>query len=381
MEKIKIGVIGAGGMGSNHSKIIKSLEETELTGVCDIEEEVAKKVGEEFKVKYFTDHRKLIKSGLCDAVIVATPHWFHPEISVFAFENGLHVLCEKPIAVTVSGADTMVESVKKYKKVFSVMYQQRTIPAVKKAIALVKSGVLGELIRTLFVDTVIYRTQAYYDSTKWRGTLRGGGGVLMNQAPHGIDIFISLGGLPMKVEAKTRTKLHQVEVEDEVSAFLEYQNGAWGYYYTTTCEAGGTSYLELVGDKAKLILRGEELKLYKFTPSISEFMFKSKELWNSPQVKEEKIEIPQKKEDIVGYAGIIKNFARAVLYKEPLLVSGEDGLKSVEFINAVIMSGKKGTSVQIPVGRREYENFIEGLKKTSKPKNKKGMKIQRRAVK
>lgn len=369
MGKVKIGVVGVGGIGQLHCRNIKSLEEVELACVCDVNEQTVKKVGEEFKVKYFSDYKKLIKSGLCDAVLVATPHWFHPEVCVFAFENNLHVLCEKPMAVTVSGAYRMLEAAKKSKKVFSLMYQQRISPAIQKAIEIVKSGILGEIQRTLFVDTVFYRTQAYYDSATWRATWKGeGGGVLMNQAPHGIDIFLSLGGLPKKVEARTRTKLHKIEVEDEVSAFLEYENGAWGYYYTGTCEAGGGSHLELIGDKGKLILKGEELKLYKFKPSISEYTFKSKELWSGPEVKEEEVEIIFKKEDVFGHAGIVKNFARAILYKEPLMVSGEEGVKSIEFINAMIMSGKKGAPVKIPVNRKEYDNFMEDLKKDSKPK-------------
>ncbi|MDD5455172.1 MAG: Gfo/Idh/MocA family oxidoreductase [Candidatus Ratteibacteria bacterium] len=369
MQKVKIGVIGVGGIGCLHCRNIKTLEDIELTCVCDVNEQAVEKVGEEFHVKYFSDYKKLIKSGLCDAVLVATPHWFHPEICVFAFENGLHVLCEKPMAVTVSGADRMIEAAKKSKKVFSLMYQQRISPAVQKAIGVVKSGILGQIQRTLFIDTVFYRTQAYYDSATWRATWKGeGGGVLMNQAPHGIDIFLSLAGLPRKVEAKTRTKLHEIEVEDEVSAFLEYENGAWGYYYTGTCEAGGGLRAELLGDKGKLVLIGEELKLYTFTPSISQYTFKSKELWSGPEVKEEKVEILSPKENIFGHAGVVKNFARAILYKEPLMVSGEEGVKSIEFINALIMSGRKCVPVGMPVNRKEYDNFMEALKKDSKHK-------------
>lgn len=366
MAKVAIGVIGVGGMGHAHCKSANSLEEAELTCVCDAEEGVARKRGEEFGVKYFTDYKELIESRLCDAVIVATPHWFHPEISVFAFENGLHVLSEKPIAVTVSSADKMAEAAKRNKRVFAVMHQRRTEPVVIKAGEIVKSGILGQIQRTLFVDPC-YRAQAYYDSGTWRATWSGeGGGVLINQAPHGIDVFMHLGGLPRKVEAKTRTRLHKIEVEDEASAFLEYENGAWGYYYTTTCEAGGVSHLELVGDKGKLILRGEELRLYAFSQPISEFTFQAKDMWASLKVKEEKIEMPSN--IATGHSAIIKNFARAVLYREPLISPGEDGLKSVEFINAVILSGRKGKPVEVPVNRKEYDRLMKKLRKRSKPK-------------
>lgn len=367
MKKLKIGVIGVGGIGWIHCKDVRCLKETELAGVCDIDEKVAERVGKEFKVEYFTDYKKLIRSGLCDAVIVATPHLVHPEISNFAFRNGLHVLCEKPLAVTASVAKEMVKAAKRYKKVFSVMHQMRTSPAVRKAKEIVKSGMLGELLRTLLIDTVFYRTQAYYDRAPWRATWKSeGGGILINQASHGIDIFISLCGLPKKVEAKTRAKLHKIETEDEVSAFLEYPGGAWGYYYTGTCEAGGALHLELIGNKSKLVLKGEELKVYTFKPAISEYMFKSKESWGAPEVKEKKIKLSRKKKDVIGYGGVIKNFARAVLYKEPLLSPAEDEINVISFINAMILSGRKGIPVRVPVSSKEYDSFINKLKKDGK---------------
>ncbi len=366
MDKVRIGVIGVGGMGYSHSKAVKSLADTELTCVSDTEKAVAKEKGEEFGVGYFTDYRELIKSGLCDAVIVATPHWIHPEVSVFAFENGLHVLSEKPLAVTVSGADEMIDAAKRNKKVFAVMYQRRTEPAIRKAIEIVKSGILGEIQRTLLVNPD-FRPQAYYDSGIWRATWLGeGGGVLINQAPHGIDIFMRLGGLPVRVEAKTRTKLHKIEVEDEASAFLEYGNGAWGYYYTSTCEGCGGLHLELAGDKGKLVLKGEELKLYRFSQPVSEFSVSSEDMWAVPEVKEEDVELPS--DVAAGHSVIIENFARAILHGELLVAPGEDGLRSVEFINALILSGRKGKCVEIPVDRTEYDGFIEEMKKTSKPK-------------
>lgn len=373
MEKVRIGIIGVGGMGYAHCKIVKALPETELTCVSDVDESVAKERGEEFGVKYFTDYKELIKSGLCDAVIVATPHWFHPEISIFAFENGLHVLSEKPIAVKVSDADKMIEAAKRSDKVFSIMFQRRTEPLFKKAYEIVKSGALGEIQKSVCIDPW-YRSQTYYDSGTWRATWIGeGGGVLINQAPHTIDLFTLLSGLPKKIEAKTRTKLHDIEVEDEVSAFLEYENGAWGWYYTSTCEPVGPFHLEITGDKGKLIIRGNTLTLYSFEYPISEFTKRAPDMWASLRFTEEKIEINSNIE--TGHSVIIKNFARCILFGEELIVKGEEGLNSVEFINACILSGKKGKAVEIPVDRKEYDDLMEELKKTSKPK--KVVKVQR----
>ncbi len=373
MDKVRIGIVGVGGMGYAHCKSVVDIKETELTCVCDVDEEVAKERGKEFGVKYFTDYNKLIKSGLCDAIIVATPHWFHPEIAVSAFENGLHVLSEKPIAVKVSDADRMIEASEKNNRVFAVMYQRRVEWFVRKAKEIIDSGKVGEVLRTVCIDPW-YRAQAYYNSATWRATWLGeGGGVLINQAPHTIDIFTYLAGLPSKVEAKTRTRLHDIEVEDEVSALLEYKNGAWGYYYTSTCEPVGPFHLEVSGDKGKLVIRGKDITFYNYETPIKEFTEKAPDMWASLKIEEEKIignsNLP------IGHAVIIRNFARSILYGEKLIAPGKEGLNSVEFINACILSGKKNKVVEVPVNREEYDELMEELRKTSKPK--KVVKVQR----
>lgn len=370
---VRIGVIGVGGMGSAHCKGIKDLKEAKLTLVCDIEAEVAKAKGEEFNVPYFTDYKKAIKSGLCDAVIVATPHWVHPEISIFAFNNGLHVLSEKPIAVTVADADRMIASAKKNRRVFAVMYQRRTTNLVKKLKELIKSGTIGEITRTLCIDPW-YRAQSYYDSGTWRATWRGeGGGVLINQAPHTIDLFTQVAGLPVKVNAMVRTRLHKIEVEDEVSATLEYKNQAWGYYYTSTCEPVGPFHMEVVGDKGKIVVSGNEVTLYRYSVPVSKFTYQAKNMWDSLDVKEEKIEIEP---DVVsGHSEVIRNFASAILKGEKLVSPGAEGLSSVEFLNACILSGKKNKAVKIPVSRTEYNTLMKKLIRTSKIKR--AVKVQR----
>ncbi|HOV22116.1 MAG TPA: Gfo/Idh/MocA family oxidoreductase [Candidatus Ratteibacteria bacterium] len=385
MDRIKIGVIGVGVMGYAHCLSVKEIEESELTCVSDAAEGLARKRGEEFGVKYFTDYKELITSGLCDAVIVATPHWFHPEVSIFAFENGLHVLSEKPIAVTVSAADKMIESAEKNNRVFAVMFQKRTKYFVRKAKEIVDSGKIGEIIRTVCIDPW-YRTQEYYDKDIWRGTWVGeGGGVLLTQAPHMIDIFTHLAGLPCKIEAKTRTKLHNIEVEDEVSAFLEYQNGAWGYYYTSTCEPigyyynwepVGPFYLEVSGDKGKIVIRGDQIAFYNYEAplyetSMEEFTKKIPNIWelSTTPLKLEEGQIVPTSNFQTGHKEIIRNFVRSILYNEKLITPGKEGLKTIEFMNACLLSGKKNKVVNIPVDRKEYDDLMEELKKTSKAKN------------
>jgi len=372
-KKVRIGVIGVGGMGSSHCTVLKESAETRLAFVCDIDENVAKEKGEKFGVPYFNDHKKAIKSKLCDAVVVATPHWVHPEISIFAFKNGLHVLSEKPIAVTVADADRMIRAARDNKRVFAVMYQRRTEPFVRELKEIIKSGVIGEITRTLCIDPW-YRAQSYYDSGTWRATWAGeGGGVIINQSPHTIDLFTQVAGIPVKVEAKTRARLHKIEVEDEVAARLEYRNGAWGYFYTTTCEPGSTFHMEIAGDRGKVLVNGTGITLYKYSVPVSKFTRQSNSMWASMETKEEKIEIDNSL--ATGHAGIMKNFIGAITRGEKLLSPGAEGLNSVEFLNACILSSKKNKPVKIPVNRKEYNALIKNLIKTSKVK--KTTRIQR----
>lgn len=365
MKKVRIGVIGLGGMGQAHINSIKELSEAEFTCVSDVDGEVTKKISEEYRVPGFTDYEELLKSNLIDAVLVATPHYLHPKIGIAAMNRGIHCLSEKPIAVSVKEADKFVTASQKNRVVFGAMYQQRTLPEIRLAKEIVKGGRLGEIKRTCMIEPN-YRSQAYYDSATWRATWEGeGGGVLINQAPHGIDIFLLLGGLPSKVAAKTRTRLHKIEVEDEVTALLEYQNGAWGYYYTTTCEVPVATFIEISGDKGKLVYQNGSLKFYSLKDSISEFTFSSKDMWNAPEVTEEKLELPECE---TGHKEILRNFCCSILNGEELIAPGEEGRWTVEFINALILSGKKEKEVDIPVDREEYEELLDSLKKSSRKK-------------
>ena len=366
MKKVKIGVVGCGGMGQVHIKNINQLPEAQLTAVSDADPETAKKVGEENNVPCFDDYHKLIKSGLCGAVLIATPHYFHHEVGIAAFKAGLHVLSEKPITVTVTAADAFLSAARKSRKIFGVMFQQRTLPEIRLAREIIKSGRLGEIQRTLMVNPH-YRSQAYYNSAGWRGTWLGeGGGVLLNQSPHGIDLFMLLAGVPSRVTAKTRTRMHKIEVEDEAEALLEYPNGAWGYYYTSTCENfTSPMFMEIVGDNGKIVLTDKEVKLFMFNPPVSKHNAVSKEMWAGPKIKEEKLKLPKAE---TGHKEIVRNFCAAILGREKLIASGTEGLWSVEFINGLILSGKKDKPVDIPVNRKEYDKLLDGLKKKSKAK-------------
>ncbi|HZO89232.1 MAG TPA: Gfo/Idh/MocA family oxidoreductase [Chthonomonadaceae bacterium] len=366
-DKVRFGVIGTGGMGSAHCGILPQVPEAQLTAICDIDPTTRETVSAKYGVPGFATHRELLDSGLVDAVIIATPHYFHPPIAIDAFARGIHVLSEKPISVTVSAADAMIKAAKESGKKFAVMYQMRTEPQNIAARRIIESGQLGAIYRTSLV-MAWYRSQAYYDSGGWRATWSGeGGGVLINQAPHLLDLFSWLGGLPKTIHGTTRTRLHDIEVEDEAFATLEYPNGAHGYLYASTTEVPNHQMVEICGDRGKLVIHGSSLKFYEVATPISEFTRTNTAMWAAPESKEVPVELPPQPE-IQGHGAITRNLARAILYNEPLISPGEEGLNAVELINGIILSSKTGKPVSTPVNRAEYDKLIEELKATSREK-------------
>ena len=369
MRQVRYGIVGTGGMGSGHAHTMAKIEECVLSAVCDIAPEVAQSVGQEFGVPYGSDYHELIDRDDVDAVVVATPHYFHPEVAIYAMERGKPVISEKPIAVTVSAADAMVEAAKRTGTPFAVMYQTRTMPIWRAAGKLVGEGRLGEIYRTMLVYAD-FRSQAYYNSAGWRATWAGeGGGVLINQSPHALDRFTWLGGLPNKVTALTATRNHDIEVEDVAAAMLEYPNGAIGYVYCSTTEAPGTNIMEFSGERGKLQVVGDKLRFWELPEGVKEFNDKSTEMWQHPPVQEVEVEIPECE---TGHIVILRNMARHILLGEALLTPGVEGLNTVEMIDAIILSGRTGEPVTIPVDRARYDAFLDKLRATSTPKHKSG---------
>lgn len=366
-EFVRFGVVGVGGMGSGHCNMISKIPEARLTAVSDVDEPTLKAVSEKFAVAGFSDPIQLLDSGLVDAIIIATPHYFHPPIAIAAFERGIHVLSEKPLAVSVSDADAMIEAARRSGCKFGIMYQMRTEPHHFAAKQIVNSGALGEIYRTSLVMGW-YRSQAYYNSGGWRATWAGeGGGVLINQAPHYLDLFCWLAGLPASIHGTTRTRLHQIEVEDEAFALLTYPNGAHGYLYASTMEVPNHNMLEICADRGKIVLHGSRLQYFRVEGSIREFTFSTKEMWGSPKVTEEPVNLPEEK-PLKGHSAITQNFARAILYNEPLLAPGEEGLNAMELINGIILSSKTEQVVHLPVDRAAYDALLAQLKAQSKSK-------------
>ena len=350
MDKLKVGIIGVGNMGSAHAKNIYEdrVEHMTLAALCDIDAEKRRRCAEFWPdVPVFEGAGSLLASGLVDAVIIATPHYFHPPLAVDAFRAGCHVLTEKPAGVSLSAARRMVDAARASGRVFGIMFNQRTDPLFARAREMVASGELGQPKRLTWIITNWYRTQHYYNSGSWRATWAGeGGGVLLNQAPHNLDIWQWIFGMPESVRAFCSVgRYHHIEVEDEATIYARYANGASATFITSTGEFPGTNRLEIVGDRAKLVLEGGKLCRWRLERPEREFCFVSERNFDKIPMQYDEF-VPECKG--AGHVGILENFARGVLYGEPLLAPGEDGLCELALSNAAYLSSWLDREVTLP---------------------------------
>ncbi len=352
MEKVRIGVIGIGNMGSAHAANLYrgKIEYGSLAAVCDISAERLSWAESEFPdVRRFSDYKELVNSGCVDAVVIATPHYFHPPIAVYAFEHGLHVLTEKPAGVNRSAVLRMNEAAAKSGKRFGIMFNQRTDPLFIRAKQLVSDGVLGSPKRLTWIITNWYRTQSYYDSGSWRGSFWGeGGGVLLNQAPHNLDIMQWIFGMPNRVYAVCDEGLyHNIEVEDRATLIMNYENGAEAQFITTTGEYPGTNRLEIVGDRGKLVIESGKLTLYSLGFSESEYRFSSDRA--SCGEKPEITVFGYDGVHVDGHAAVLSAFADAVLHGGTLVAEGDEGINMLTLANAAYLSSWTKKAVDLPM--------------------------------
>jgi len=359
VNEVRIGIIGVGGMGTFHARYLQAGEvrRAVLTAVCDVDPARLQPFA---GLKTFTGSGELVRSGLADAVLIATPHYDHTRVGIDALEHGLHVLVEKPISVHKVDCQRLIAAHSDRRLVFGAMFQMRTDPRYRKIKQLVEGGELGEILRTNWIITEWFRTEAYYASGGWRATWRGeGGGVLTNQCPHNLDIFQWIAGMPVRVRAFCALgKYHDIEVEDEVTAYLEYANGATGVFVTTTGEAPGTNRLEIAGDRGKLVLESGKLTFIRNEIPASEFRRTSPEFFARPDVW--RIDIP-----VEGHSGkhqeITQNFVDAILDGVPLIAPAEEGIHSVELANAMLYSSLTGQTVELPLDGAAYEEHLGQL--------------------
>ncbi len=363
MSKVKLGIIGIGNMGTSHSTrlVAGNVPDIELVAIADLLDERREwaKTNLPDNVKIYEQGTELIDGKICDAVLIATPHYQHPELSIKALENGLHVLCEKPAGVYTKQVLEMNSVAAEHELVFAMMFNQRTNHIYRKMKEIVASGELGEIRRTNWIITDWYRTQYYYDSGAWRATWGGeGGGVLLNQCPHNLDLMQWICGMPTRLQAFCHNgKWHDIEVEDDVTAYLEYENGATGVFITSTGDAPGTNRFEITLDGGKLVCDQNELKLFRLKTPISKHLITSKNGFEKPEGEWVNIETDGSDEQ---HDGILKSFAAAILRGETLIANGSEGINGLSLSNAMHLSSWTGRMVSLPI---DAEFFYDELQK------------------
>ncbi|MBE6584036.1 MAG: Gfo/Idh/MocA family oxidoreductase [Ruminococcaceae bacterium] len=376
MAQIRYGIIGLGNQGSTYMLGLFDKGQAKnavVSAVCDInpvktESVKAKTVNTD--VVYFDNYIEMLDSGLCDAVLVETPHYQHPEMVIECLKRGIHVICEKPAGVYAKQVKEMNAVAEKSGAKFGMMFNQRTNCVYRKMRELIAAGEIGEIQRVTWIITDWYRTQYYYDSGNWRATWEGeGGGVLFNQCPHQLDLVQwVVGKLPKYVSGHCQYgKWHDIEVEDDVTAYFEYDNSATGMFITSTGETPGTNRFEVSGTGGKLLCENDKLFLYKNATDSIEHGKTVKSGFAKPKCEITEVETDGQNPQHIG---IINNFTAALLGEEPLFVKGTDGLAGVELMNAIEYSGwHGGERVELPVDEDKYLEELTEKRKTSRFKN------------
>lgn len=371
MKKVKFGIIGAGNIGAAHYDVFMDnlVPNGELVAIADLvpeKLEAVRKKGQaknpeaEAKVTYFNSGDELIASGICDAVTVAVPHYDHPGFAIKALKAGMNVIVEKPAGVYTLQVQEMLDEAAKHPDLKAgIIFNVRTNPCFIKMHDMIANGELGQITRLTWIITNWFRSQAYYDNGGWRATWVGeGGGVLFNQSPHQLDLFQWIPGMmPNKIHAHCHFgKWHNIEVEDDVTAYLEYPNGATGVFITTTGEAPGTNRLEITGENGKLLFENNTVTFYKNSRSMLETIRDVSNGFGSLPYEEIKVECPG---EYTLHAGVFNNFCNAILGLEEFKFSIEQGMNGVILANAMLLSQWKERAIELPINGQEFYDELQ----------------------
>ena len=374
MSRIRLGVIGCGGMGSGHVNNILQGKCPEIEVVAVADRRASRREWAEKNipgVQIFSEGKELIAARPCDAVLIATPHYQHPGLAKDAFLHGLHVMCEKPAGVYTLQVREMIEEADKHPELtFGMMFNQRTNCVYRKMKEMIDGGEIGEMKRMSWLITDWYRTQFYYDSGAWRATWAGeGGGVLLNQCPHQLDLLQWLCGLPKKVHAKMQEgKWHNIEVEDDVTAYLEFENGATGVFVTTTGDAPGTNRLEISGTKGKLVCERDVLTFTRLLQEERQWCRTCQEGFRKPDSETFVVETDGRNEQ---HTEVLNQFAAHILRGEKLVADGREGVRGLMLSNAMHLSAWENREVTLPIDERRFYDLLMEKCKTSRHKEEK----------
>ena len=376
MEKIKLGIIGIGNMGSGHAGNIKNgkCPEIELVAIADINPERldwAKEQEFSEKITYYNNAQEMLDSGIINACLIAVPHYNHTKYAIECMKRGIHVMVEKPAGVYTKQVREMNAEAEKHPEVvFGMMFNQRTNCVYRKLRELVQSGDYGEIRRTNWIITDWYRSQCYYDSGDWRATWSGeGGGVLLNQCPHQLDLWQWICGMPVKVESHLHFgKWHDIEVEDDVTTYVEYANGATGVFITTTGDAHGTNRFEIQMDKAKFVIENDKLIITEYEMTEQEFSKTNTKPFDTVESTTYEVETDGENPQHVG---VLNAWADAILHGGRLVAEGSEGINGLTLSNAMHLSAFLGKEVEIPFDEELYYNEL--MKRVASSKRKVGV--------
>lgn len=354
--QIRLAVVGLGNIARQHIQHIQSgaVPNCRVTAVCSRSGgDIAASLG----VDYFQEITALLEADVCDAVLVATPSYTHVDLGAAVLQAGLHLLMEKPIGLSLGEGQRLL-ALQAPDQVFAVMLNQRTDPLFTTMIDVIKRGILGDITRTHWTMTNWFRPEAYFQVSDWRATWRGeGGGLLLNQCIHNLDIFQWLCGMPNKVHAFCRFgHTHDIEVEDETTAYFEYANGASGVFVGSTGEAPGVNRFDIVGDKGLLSFDGESLWLTENQQASGEFSRNTKDMFGMPASTHQELKIDRA---VNQHALVLSNFADAIINGADLIAPAREGLASLELANAMLLSSWYQRSVELPLNAEEYEAALQ----------------------
>ncbi|MBZ8171714.1 Gfo/Idh/MocA family oxidoreductase [Staphylococcus cohnii] len=372
MKKIRLGIIGLGAQGSTYAEFIKAgkIPQIEIGAICDINTEKKSEVEKQYpNVPFYNDYIAMLESGDVDAIVTTVPHYLHTDIGKEALQRDIHALLEKP-------ADIYAEKVKEISELaaskphltFAIFFNQRTNPLYQKVKSLIDAGEIGNIRRTNWIITTWWRPQAYYDQSSWRATWsEEGGGVLVNQAPHQIDLLQWLCGMPKSVFSNIKYGYQRdLAVDDDVTTILDYGNGATGVFITCTHDIIGTDRLEITGDKGKILVEDSKtITLTRLKESETQMnrnmtwkeaaeIFKGNGLENI--YEQETLEF----ESVWGeqHMNVLENFAANIIDDTPLIAPGKDGINGVNLVNAIYLSSWTGKEVTVPVNPSEFKNAL-----------------------
>jgi predicted dehydrogenase len=359
---LRFGIAGCGNIGMHHARQItqSKARNLRLVAMADSDGPRADAAAGEFGVKAFHDACAMIDSGEIDVLLIATPHYLHAPLAICAARRKVHVMCEKPIAVSVGPARTMLAEAKKNKIALGIMFNTRMRPGWQKMRQMIDAGAVGDIFRVQLTGSSWYRSQAYYNSGSWRGTWQGeGGGILINQAPHSLDLLLWMAGKPQRILATVGTRHHKIEVENTANALLDYGDGKTGSIYATTAEAPGIHQLMVCGDKGTLIGDDDTLRFAKLAVPIRKHLMTTKEVWGSPKFTWK--DIPVAKSTDALHIEVNKAFANHILSGKPMIATGQEGLDELELSNAIYISGYRNKPVELPVDAAEMERLLDHL--------------------